>query len=271
MDKPTYKCSRQDLLGVTVPELTRTYKPVSHQQLIELTNDSIEKAGFRLDSEQYSMAREGKIANARYTIKNIADKEMGLEIGWQNSYDKSLSAKFAIGARVFICSNGTVHGELGNFKKKHMGEIQTFVPTAITEYIKRAGDVFNQMVKEREEMKKIELSEQTRAELIGRMFIENDFITSTQLNIIKNNIARPEYDYNSPNTLWELYNFTTQGMRDIHPSLWMQNHMDAHKFFVNSSGILVPKAQIVVPDPGSHPQAELFSNTVSIEEVNTTV
>lgn len=235
----TYISTKERLMSIDVPSETRTYKPVSHKQLIDLTLDSISGAGFTLDSESYKLAREGNIANGLFRLRNVADAEMQLQIAFQNSYDKSLSLKFAIGTRVFICKNGMVHGDFGAFKKKHQGEIQDFTPKAITEYIKASGDVFSQMQKERENMKKIELSDKTRAELIGRMFIEEEFITSTQLNIIKNQLKHPEFDYNCPNSLFELYQFTTQGMRDVHPSLWMQNHIEAHKFFVNESLVLV--------------------------------
>ena len=32
-------------------------------------------------------------------------------------------------------------------------------------------------------------------------------------------------------------------MKEIHPSLWMQNHQAAHKFFVSESGVLVPSSK----------------------------
>ncbi len=232
-EKNTYVSTKQQLINAMVPVQTRTYKPITHEQLIDLTLNSIYGAGFTLDSESYKSAREGEVANGLFRLRNVADKEMQIQIAFQNSYDKSLSLKFAIGTRVFICSNGQVRGDFGAFKKKHQGEIQDFTPKAITEYIKNSGEIFTQMQKEREEMKKIELSDKTRAELIGRMFINEEFITSTQLNIIKNQLKHPEFDYKCPNSLYELYQFTTQGMKDIHPTLWMQNHIEAHKFFTN--------------------------------------
>jgi hypothetical protein len=91
-----------DLINAPVPAQTRTYKPVSHKQLMDLTLESIHQAGFKLDKEDYTMAREGNVANGRYTIKDVSDSEMQLQIGWQNSYDKSLSLKFAIGTQIFI-------------------------------------------------------------------------------------------------------------------------------------------------------------------------
>jgi hypothetical protein len=233
-----YKTARGMLLAAPVPQQTRTYKPVSHLELMDLTLESIYQAGFTLDQERYTSAREGKVANGKFTIKNVADSEMQLQIGWQNSYDKSLSLKFAIGTRIFICENGCVSGDYGAFKHKHVGEIQTFTPTAITEYIQSAGEAFTRMQTERESMKQIVLDRRAQAELIGRMIIDEQFIESTQLNIIKRELEKPTHDYGAENSLWELYQFTTFSMKEVHPSLWMNNHIDAHAFFLDAAGIV---------------------------------
>lgn len=232
-EKTSYYTAKDILLNATVPTETRTYKPVTHQQLIDLTLKSIDDAGFKLDKEMYSAARDGEVANGRYTISNVADSEMQLQIGWQNSYDKTMSLKFAMGTRILICSNGCVSGDYGAFRKRHKGDIQDFTPHAITEYIKYAGDVFSLMQMERDRMKQVELNKRTTAELIGRMFIEDQIIQSTQLNIIKKELDAPTYDYGAPGSLWELYQYTTYSMKGLHPSLWMESHVNAHSFFAN--------------------------------------
>lgn len=234
-EKTSYYTAKDMLLSASIPSETRTYKPVSHKQLIDLTLSSIDGAGFKLDSERYSAAREGNVANGRYTISNVSDSEMQLEIGWQNSYDKTMSLKFAIGTRIFICQNGCVSGDYGAFRKPHKGDIMDFTPFAITEYIKSAGDVFRLMQMERDRMKTIETTKRTAAELIGRMFIEDQIIQSTQLNIIKKELEAPTHDYGAPGSLWELYQYTTYSMKELHPSLWMKNHIDAHSFFLKQS------------------------------------
>lgn len=250
--QPIYNTTKSLLTNVPLPEETRTYKVVSNQQLIDLTLESIYQAGFEVDTESYTMAREGQIANGRYTIKNVEDKEMQLQVGWQNSYNKQLTVKFALGTKILICQNGSVSGDYGSFRKKHIGEVQTYTPRAIAEYIKTAGDVFLNMQKEREEMKQIELSKRVVAELLGRMFIENEFIETTQLNIIKKELSHPTHEYNSAsNSLWSLYNYTTYSMKNVHPSLWMENHIDAHKFFVEAAGIIKsePIKPLILEDP----------------------
>jgi hypothetical protein len=218
-------------MNTPVPVQTRTYKPVSHSSLIDLTLNSIEKAGFTLDKETYSSAVDGQIANGRFSISNVADSEMQLQIGWQNSYNKQLTLKFAIGTRILVCSNGCVSGDFGAFKKKHVGEIQSFTPGAIIDYIAQAGEAFTLMQNQRESMKQVQITKRTKAELIGRMMLEEQFISSTQLNIISRELKAPTHDYNAKDSLWELYNYTTFAMKETHPSLWMESHIKAHKFF----------------------------------------
>lgn len=248
MEKKTYTSNKQALISTPVPVSTKTYKAVTHGQLIDLTLNGIEKAGFKLDKETYSAAIDGQIANGKFSISNVADSEMQLEIGWQNSYNKTLTLKFAIGTRIFICQNGCVSGDYGAFKKKHQGGIQEFTPQAITDYIKQAGDSFQMMQTQRQDMKQIELTRRTKAELIGRMMIEEQFITSTQLNIITRELKAPTYNYGAPDSLWELYQFTTQSMREVHPTLWMDSHIDAHKFFTDytsvSTNTLLPMPEV---------------------------
>lgn len=248
-----YNTTKQLLLAAEVPQSSRTYKAISHEQLIDLTLNSIVGAGFKLESELYNSAREGNVANGRYIISDVADSEMKLQIGWQNSYDKSLSAKFALGVQIIICSNGCVRGDFGTFKKKHQGSIQEFVPSAITEYIKQSGEVFAKMQTEREEMKKIEISRKTKAELLGRLFADDKIITSTQLGIIAREIEAPTFQYSDAESMWSMYNYATFAAKEVHPTFWMQQHMNLHKFFVNEAGILVEnRPTITVPENEYH-------------------
>ncbi len=221
------------MLSAPLPQQTKTYKPVSHKELMDLTLESIYQSGFGLESQHYSTARQGDIATARYVINNVADSEMKLQIAWQNSYDKSASLKFAMGVKIMICSNGCVSGDMGSFKKIHKGDIQTFTPGAITEYIKNGGEAFQQMKRDREHMKTVDVSSRAQAEVLGRLFFEERVIASKQLNIIKRELNTPTHDYGANGSVWELYNHVTFAMKQSHPSDWMQDHIDVHNFFLN--------------------------------------
>jgi hypothetical protein len=235
----SYSATKQEILQAYVPEETRSYKPISHEKLIDLTLEGIGKAGFQLDKELYSYSRNGNQATGRYTISNVADNEMQLQIGWQNSYDKSLSLKFAIGTFIMICSNGCVRGNYGSFKKKHVGTIQTFAPETIAEYIQNSGEVFRQIQKERDALKQIELSNTRRAELLGRLYFEQGIVKPDQVAIIRNEIEKPTHDYNCKDSAWELYNYCNFALKNSHPANYFQQHAELHNFFINDAGLIV--------------------------------
>jgi len=253
-----YSATQNFLRNVSLPVESNTYKPVSHSELIDLTLNGISKAGFAIDEESYSSIESGLIANAKYTIKNVADSEMQLQIGWQNSYDKSLSLKFAIGTQIFICKNGAVAGDFGAFKRKHTGDIQTIAPSTISDYILQAGDAFRNLQQQRDGFKQIEVTKRTSAELIGRLFLEECFITSTQLNIISREMERPTFDYNASGSLWELYNHVTFALKNSHPANWMSAHINTHKFFVDNSGTVVSPKRPMNINTSAFTQLEIF-------------
>ena len=252
----TYNTTKELLLNTAIPMETKSYKPVSHQELIDLTLESIYSSGFTLDKELYTSSNNGNVATARYTIKDVSDSEMQLQIAFQNSYNKKVSLKFGIGSEVRICSNGMITGDFGNFKRKHTGDVQTFTPTAISEYIKQSQEAFVRMQKQRDAMKEIEISKKVRAELIGKLICDAEIIESTQLNIIRDEYKSPTHNYNCEGSLYELYQFTTFSMKDLHPTLWMKNHIDAHAFFVNECGLVIPEVKELET---SFSQLELFT------------
>lgn len=239
----TWRVPKRRLFSTPLPPETRTYKPVSHKLLAKTVLDAIKLAGFKVGVEEYFSARDGLVATARYTIEDISDKDMVLEIGWQNSYDKTLSLKFAIGTRIFICSNGCVSGNFGAFSKKHMADVKEFSSTEITDAILNAHKVFESIVKEKEMMKTIPLTSEEQGEILGRLFFNHDLIGSTQINMIKTELKTPSLDYGAPGSLWELYQFVTYSMKEMHPRLWIDNHIDVHKFFLK---ILEEKDAIIV-------------------------
>lgn len=245
----TYNTTKELLIQTPLPLQTNTYMPVAHERLIDLTLEGIHQAGFNLDRELYSSSNFGQVAHGRFTINTVSDTEMDLQIMWQNSYDKSLKLTFSIGAMVLVCTNGMVSfRSIDSFRKKHVGDIQTLAPQRIAEYIKNAADTFKELQGEREAMKQVEVNRRIIAELIGRMYIEEQFIESTQLNIIKRELDKPTHNYKADGSLWELYNYTTFAIGGVNPSRWMEDHMKAHKFFSEACTLLTKPAELITTE-----------------------
>jgi Domain of unknown function (DUF932) len=223
--------TREDLFRVRVPEATESYAPVPHRKVVELTMEELDKAGFKVLSEEFYVGRNGLQARGNFQLKT-KDKDMHINLAWINSYDKTIPLGWAVGGHVIVCGNGMIVGDMGRFKRRHTGTVLTEYQEAVRTHIGEAGKTFDDIIKQRRQLKNIEIGKRERAELIGRMFIEEKVLTATQLGIIQKEIENPSFgDYGAPGSVWELYNHSTVGMKADHPSLYLDHHIRFHKFF----------------------------------------
>lgn len=132
-----------------------------------------------------------QIAQGVYHLNYGNDPEMGMMFAWSNSYDKSMRFKCAIGAYVFVCSNGIVSGDMGSWGRKHTGSAAEETQEAILLQIDNADVYYNQLVLDKENMKQIILKPKNSAEIMGRLFLEHKLINVEQLSIVKNELHTP--------------------------------------------------------------------------------
>ena len=170
---------------------------------------------------------------------------------------KAMLAAFALGANIMICSNSVVTGEVSMIRK-HTGTANQILTYGISEGIKQLGDNFLSIEKQLEEMKQIEISKRICAELVGRLYLEEEIITAHQLSAIKGELSFESYDYGVKDTLFNLYQATTHAMKSSHPRTFLTDHIDAHSFFTSQAGIIVPTKTINVESYSPFKQLDLF-------------
>ena len=221
--------TKESLISAKLPKKTASYSPVPHKVVIETILEGLDKANIKVLSETYLSGRDGKQAEFQYQLQG-GDNEMNIRLIGHNSYDKRLPLRVALGGHVIVCKNGMVVGDMGTFKRKHTGNILEEFKADMGMHIARAGETFEKMRKDRERMKEIEITKRTTSELMGRLFIEEGIVTSTQLSIIKREIENPSFNYGIEGSLWNAYNAVTVSLRDAVPSQNMKQHIQLHEF-----------------------------------------
>jgi hypothetical protein len=238
------------LYATPLPERTDSYTPISHRVIDEKSRETLKSLGFTMSKSFYRSSGDGLVGQAEYHINYGNDPEMGLMVAWQNSYNKAVSFKYAVGAHVFVCANGCVAGDLGAYRRKHTGTADVEAFEQMRVYLYGAKQIFDKLVADKEHLKKINITPTKTAELMGRMFIEKEIITSTQINIMKRELDKPTYDYGVPiHNAWSLYNFATHAFREDTPKNWMKRHIDLHDFFSEEFGIFTEKFVPTVEQP----------------------
>lgn len=230
------------VIKAPLPQHGNTYTVIPHSFVIDETLKCLASHGLRVKHELYKTTRDGQIAQGLYLLDAGHDHEMGMMFAWSNSYDKSMRFKCAVGAHVFVCLNGVVSGDMANWKRKHTGTADQETILTIQAQISKAQSHYDQLVEDKEMLKNITLSKRKQAELLGRLFADQDVITLTQLGIVKRELEKPSFDYGvNPDSAWTLYNHLTLSLKESHPSDYLTNHQDLHNFFVTEFGQLVQR------------------------------
>jgi hypothetical protein len=240
--KGVKQIDRNQLLSIGTPDATSSYCPISNYEIVNTALEELDRQGFRLKSEFHKTDSSMSKFVGGFIVSG-GDSEMDLMFGYKNSYDKSMSAAYALGVSVMICSNSAVRGE-EMMIRKHTGEANIVLKKAISEGITRLGDNFNYIKNDFNKLKEIDVTKKTMASLIGQLYLNEEIIKSHQLSILKKELEEESYIYGVENTAYNLYQDITHSLKNSHPTSFIKDHANLHRFFVNEFGLLVQKQEL---------------------------
>ncbi len=223
--------TRQEIGAVPLPRETSTYMPAAHvlliKKVIELTCDVLP---VHLSAEAFGLARDGKqlFAHLRFT-NGQANDEMGLCVGVVNSYDKSLPAKFAAGASVFVCDNLTLAGGV-TYARKHTRNIWADLEEAILKRIAQAEANFESVIDDAMAMKSQKVTDLCAYRALGQLYGER-VLSNHMMTVARNEWEKPSHKDFGPRNQWSLYNAITTALKRTPPEKVMENHLRLHEFF----------------------------------------
>lgn len=239
MPVKTQFVTEQHIRNASLPNHGKRYTVIPHGFIIDETRKELANAGFRINQELYKTSLDGQVAQGVYHLNYGTDQDMGLMFAWSNSYNKQMRFKCAVGAQVFICMNGVVSGDLANYKRKHTGSALIDVTNTIQFQISHAKEYYDNLVADKEMLKQITLDKSQQGTVVGRLLIEQEILTLTQVGIVQREIEKPTHQYSAnPNSAWDLYNHITLALKDSHPLSYLNDHQKVHNFFVNEFGQL---------------------------------
>ncbi len=233
--------SEKYLTNAPLPAHGDTYTVVEHKEVIDRTKQMLYASGFKIEKEEYKANLDAKVAQGVYHIKPLSstdemirdEEELGMMFAWTNSYDKSTTFKCAIGAYVFVCSNGVVSGDMMNFKRKHSGSANFDIGMQIAAQIKNAETHYKKIIKDKNALKSIDLDHKQQCELLGRLYASEEILDTTQLSTVKAEMKKPSYNYTFDNdNAWSFYNHVTHALKKSHPRKWLSSQQDFHDFMV---------------------------------------
>jgi hypothetical protein len=266
--------TRWHLENAPLPNHGKSYTVISHKTVIESTMKLLSDSGFVIQKSHYRSSMNANVAQGIYYIYPTSttndiistENELGMMFAWTNSYDKSTRFQCAVGGYVKVCFNGMIAGDMMNYKRKHTGSADHDAKMQLSNQIKNAEKYYTRIIQDRNLMKSVALNSKEQAELVGRLFIEEKILDTTQLSCIKNEMHKPTYQYDTtPDTVWSFYNHVTYALKKAHPRDWLNDSQQYHDF----------STSLCLNNPQSGIEEEIVSNydvinpaDVNLDDVN---
>lgn len=206
------------------------YAPVQNSLIMDIIEEQCDRSNLIIDSKAFRTARNAQRVIADYTIKTDLDNEIGFMLSFGNSTDGSMAAVITSGAKTYICSNGSYYGDSFRFKRKHINSVSDITDAVYQSINLLERDLLFQ-IDRKNNMKLIELSKREMSELAGRLFIEEKILSPTQIARLKDEIEKPSFDYQSDNSLWEMYSHVTHVLKTSEPISYLPRYTKAGTFF----------------------------------------
>lgn len=222
-----------DLKEIEMPEQTDTYIPISHYDMAfnvnKVAQDLLVPKGYKFVKEQYGLGREGQRLFGVFQFRN-GQPDMGMAVGFRNSYDKSMSAGLCIGAQVFVCDNLAFNGDIVVMRKHTKNVLEDFQAELIQAVYKSVNN-FDLVVNAMARMKTIDITDDDAYKAIG-MLAGHEILTSTEVNETFRQWRKPSYDAFADRNVYSLYNAATCALRTAPPHRLYEAHAGLHETVV---------------------------------------
>lgn len=236
------ECNRGELDLIPLPQKTETYQPVSHYELANklLTISRDIMSGFTLNKEKYGIARDGNQLFGLLQFKNCHE-DMGLAIGFRNSYDKSMAVGFACGSSVFVCDNLSLTGDIV-VMRKHTKSVWEELEEKMVSSCYRAMKNHQQVLVDAEQFRALPMDIDAGFSHLGRLY-GHDMIGPRQMTVAKDQWVKSDHEAFAPRNGWSLYNAVTESLKSCAPTDIMEKHIGLHNYF---KALVAPPIDIAI-------------------------
>ncbi len=222
----------REILGqIVLPIETKTYKPVSHTDLIE----NVDEVCHRLLSqhvkvnESFQISKNGQRMFGTMTFAQDQNEAVKFSVGFRNSYDKSMRVGVCVGANVTVCSNMVFAGDIVSMRK-HSPNVHDDLKTMLLTAVFDGASEITKIRNDSEIMSDIEMSTDDGFKILGSLHGHN-LLGLRQFTSAIDEWKKPSYEEFESRDAWSLYNAITNGLKSSPPNIIMESHIGIHNYF----------------------------------------
>jgi hypothetical protein len=201
------------------------------------TVDSIERAGFTIEQEDYAITKNeqrlfGLLNVSRpvvpdapsFGVPALYKPKWNLLVALRGAHDQSISRGLAIGSRVMVCSNLCFHGDLGNWNSKQTTNIAQRIPDMVADAVAGLAGAGRKLTIDFDAFNAKQISRDTGDKVLMDIYRSGGFSASQMGRAVDDwdDCSVEEHTANGRN-LWWLFNSATLALK---PTGANTNHGD---------------------------------------------
>lgn len=224
--------TESQVTAIRLPDKTDTYEPVGNSFIINLIREISGDYQYEINNVEYKAARGGEIIVGIFTFDGY-DDDMGMQMAFTNSYDKSRKVTIATGATVFICSNGMISAE-EVFSRKHTGSVRDEIMEMIDIHFGKMHDNYHKLIDFKDAARNTNISVTEMFKIIGDMYFSTELVSSRQISALKEQFYDKNFGVFSERTnIWNIYNWITEIYKKESAVNHINKHIKLHNYFDN--------------------------------------
>jgi len=195
------------------------WQPVEHEFLVRQAEINLERQGFTVTKSQFATTPLGMrfFGLMEITGKDLAgygsDKEYSRLLGLRNSFDKTMTAGIACGAKVFVCDNLSFSGEVCA-NHRHTKHIFEKLPGLITTAISKITEAFKFQDLRIDAYKKTGFDRYELGDQLIRL-IRSGSVPPGKVVAVHDEYLKPTHDHGTDSKVWNLFNAVTEVLKKV--------------------------------------------------------
>lgn len=214
-DTGTRLVTRDELKLIVAPEPTRTFRPVSHHDLVQAIITSLGYRHLHVVADEYAVSNDGL---RMFGLMEVDAEWSGLRfaIGLRNGNNRMMRLAITVGYRVFCCSNMMFKGEYFPLIARHSGQLDLIEQVSVA--VDRIQRNFEPLTRQIESWCARQLTSDEARLILYKAFMEKGI--DAPIKLLKEahkHYFQPQYEEFNARTLFSLSNALTSSFKLLDP------------------------------------------------------
>lgn len=230
------KVSYQELSAIGTPESTHTWRPVSHTELIDTIKSELNTQGMIVVREEFAINPTGTRLFGTMDIegRDLIAGAVASAIGFRHSNDKRMALYTVGGARVFVCDNMMLSGDVTIIRQKHNWSysLRSSIQRGLQGWQNKRVSMINSI----ERMQNTPINDDTARSLLAKALFDgvttyDTFKSAYDFYFVKGATQPELYPDCAPRSAWGLHNSYTRALKDANPNTAFDTNIALGRLF----------------------------------------